>query len=85
MMNQGNMEFDPKALARLDDRQLADLVSQIASAVGADRRKTAALLGNLDGLRGSLAELTPEQAKLLLDRAGEEKSREIYDIIRKKG
>jgi len=84
-MNRGNMELDPKMLAKLDDRGLAELISQIASAVGADRNKTAALLGNLDALRGSLAQLTPEQAKILLDRAGEEKSREIYDIIRGKG
>lgn len=79
------MEFDPAALQRLNDRQLADLVSQIASAAGADRRKTAELLGNLDALRNSLQDLTPEQAKQLLDRAGEDKSREIYDLLRKKG
>lgn len=84
-MNRGNMDLDPKALSRLDDRSLAELVSQIASAVGADRRKTAAMLGNLDALRTSLATLTPEQAKLLLDQAGEDKSREIYELIRKKG
>lgn len=80
-----NMDFDPAMLSKLSDRQLAELVTQIASTVGADQRKTAALLGNLDALRGSLKDLTPEQAKMLLDRAGEEKSREIYDIIRKKG
>ncbi len=84
-MNQGNMELDPKMLAKLSDRQLGELVAQIASAVGADRGKASALLGNLDTLRASLAQLTPEQAKILLDRAGEEKSREIYDIIRGKG
>jgi len=46
-----------------------------------------AVLGreNMDSLRESLKDLTPEQAKQLLDRAGEEKSREIYDLIRKKG
>jgi hypothetical protein len=77
-------DFDPAALAKLDDAQLADLVTQIASAVGADRRKSSALLGNMDGLRNSLREMTPRQAKMLLDRAGEEKSREIYDLIRKK-
>lgn len=84
-MNQNNMELDPKLLARLDDKQLAELIAQIASAVGADRQKASALLGNLDALRASLAQLTPEQAKGLLDRAGEDKSREIYDIIRRKG
>ncbi len=84
-MNQGNMELDPKLLARMGDRELAELVAQIASAVGADSQKTAALLGNLGVLRANLAQLTPEQAKKLLDRAGEEKSREIYDIIRRKG
>ena len=84
-MNQNNMELDPKLLARLDDKQLAELIGQIASAVGADRQKASALMGNLDALRASLAQLTPEQAKTLLDRAGEDKSREIYDIIRRKG
>lgn len=84
-MNQNNMELDPKLLARLDDRQLAELIGQIASAVGADRQKASALMGNLDALRASLAQLTPEQAKALLDRAGEDKSRDIYDIIRRKG
>lgn len=83
-MSMENMDFDPAVLSKLNDRQLAELVTQIASTVGADQRKTAALLGNLDALRSSLKELTPEQAKMLLDRAGEEKSREIYEIIRKK-
>jgi hypothetical protein len=85
MRNNHGMDFDPGALSRLNDRQLGDLVTQIASAVGADPRKTAALLGNMDGLRESLKDLTPQQAKALLDRAGEEKSREIYELIRKKG
>lgn len=79
------MEFDPAALQRLNDRQLADLVSKISDAAGADRQKTAALLGNMDALRASLGQLTPEQAKQFLDRAGEEKSRQIYDLIRKNG
>lgn len=83
-MSMENMDFDPAVLSKLNDRQLAELVTQIASTVGADQRKTAALLGNLDALRSSLKDLTPEQAKMLLDRAGEEKSREIYEIIRKK-
>ena len=84
-MNRDNgMEFDPASLASLDDRQLAGLITQIASAVGADQRKASALLGNMDALRNSLREMTPRQAKMLLDRAGEEKSREIYDLIRKK-
>ena len=79
------MNFDPAAIARLNDGELGDLVTQIASAVGADPRKTSALLGNMDGLRESLKDLSPQQAKQLLDRAGEEKSREIYELIRKKG
>lgn len=84
-MNEQNMQFDPKLIARLDDRRLAELVAQIASAAGADRKKTASLLGNLDALRASISGLTPEQANMLLAQAGEEKSREIYDILRGKG
>ena len=82
-MQKDQMQFDPAVLQRLNDRQLADLVSQIASAAGADRSKTEALLGNLDALRNGLKGLTPEQTKQLLDRAGEEKSSEIYEILRK--
>ena len=82
-MQKDQMQFDPAVLQRLNDRQLADLVSQIASAAGADRSKTEALLGNLDALRNGLKGLTPEQAKQLLDRAGEEKSGEIYELLRK--
>ena len=82
-MDKEQMHFDPALLQRLSDRQLADLVSQIASAAGADRLKTEALLGNLDALRSGLKDLTPEQAKQLLGRAGEEKSSEIYEILRK--
>ena len=85
MRNDYGMNFDPQAIARLNDGELGDLVTQIASAVGADPRKTSALLGNMDGLRESLKDLTPQQAKQLLDRAGEEKSREIYELIRRKG
>ena len=84
-MNEQNMQLDPKMIARLDDRTLAELITQIASAVGADQKKTASLLSNVDTLRGNLARLTPEQAKMLLERAGEDKSREIYEIIRGKG
>ncbi len=84
MKHEKGMDLDPAALAKLDDRQLSDLITQIASAIGADRRKASMLLGNMDGLRNSLREMTPEQAKLLLDRAGEQKSQEIYDLIRKK-
>lgn len=84
MNRENGMDLDPAALARLDDRQLSSLITQIASAVGADQRKASALLGNIDGLRNSLREMSPQQAKMLLDRAGEEKSREIYDLIRKK-
>ena len=82
-MQKDQMQFDPALLQRLSDRQLADLVSQIASAAGAERSKTEALLGNLDALRSGLGALTPEQAKQLLDRAGKEKSSEIYEILRK--
>lgn len=82
-MQKDQMQFDPAVLQRLNDRQLADLVSQIASAAGADRSKTESLLGNLDALRNGLKGLTPEQAKQLLDRAGEDKSSEIYEILRK--
>ena len=82
-MQKDQMQFDPAVLQRLNDRQLADLVSQIASAAGAERSKTEALLGNLDALRNGLKGLTPEQAKQLLDRAGEEKSSEIYELLRK--
>ena len=84
-MNEQNMQLDPKMIAHLDDRTLTELITQIASAVGADRKKTASLLSNVDTLRGNLAKLTPEQAKMLLERAGEDKSREIYEIIRGKG
>ncbi len=77
------MEFDPAVLRQLNDRQLADLVEQIASAAGADCQKTAELLGNIDSLRGSLSQLTPEQAEMFLNQAGEDKSRAIYEILRK--
>ncbi len=83
MENRDQMYFDPALLQRLNDRQLADLVSQIASVAGADRSKTQELLSNLDALRSGMQELTPEQAKQLLDRAGEEKSQEIYEILRR--
>ncbi len=82
--SENRRELDPAALANLDDRQLAGLITQIAAAMGADGRKAAVLLSNMDGLRSSLRDMTPQQAKMLLDRAGEEKSREIYDLIRKK-
>ncbi len=83
MENRDRMNFDPALLQRLNDRQLADLVSQIASAAGADRSRTQELLGNLDALRNGMQGLTAEQAKQLLDRAGEDKSRAIYDILRR--
>lgn len=78
------MELDRSALDRiltLDDKSLSELAQKIASAAGADPRRTAEMLKNLDFIRGTIAKMSPEEADKLIRTAGREKSEQILGII----
>ncbi len=80
------MELDKSSLDRLislDDKTLGELTKQIAQAAGADSKKTANLLENLDFVRNALSRMTPSEAESIIKSAGKEKSDQIFSIIKK--
>lgn len=79
------MQMDNNTLRKLldlDDESFKDIIRRIASAAGADRSKTEALISDVKGIKQSLSKMTPEQAERILNSAGKEKSEEILGIIR---
>ena len=64
-------------IKRLDDAQFKNLISQIASAAGADPMKTAALLRDTGTLREILNDMTPEEAQNLINKVGQDKAESI--------
>ena len=60
------MQFDnmtKEKLLAMDNKSLAELIGRISTAIGADQRKTGALLSDLDGLKKQFAKLSPADAK----------------------
>ena len=72
-------------LLSMDDKTFAELARSIALAAGANKMKTEAILQNPEMLKKRIATITPAEAKQLVDAAGEEKSREIMEILRERG
>ena len=82
------MELDHKQLEKLmsmDDESFVALARSIAEAAGANKMKTEIMLSNPELLKRRLASITPEEAKQLIDSAGEEKSREIILMLKQRG
>ncbi|MBR0231282.1 MAG: hypothetical protein IJQ53_03550 [Clostridia bacterium] len=69
----------------LDDETLRSLAQSIAQASGADGRRARKLANDVGFLREKLARLTPEDARRLVEAAGEEKSAEIARLLRERG
>ena len=60
------MQFDnmtKEKLLAMDNKSLAELIGRISTAIGADQRKTGALLSDLDGLKKQFAKLSPADAE----------------------
>lgn len=82
------MNFDRRQLDKLlsmDDESFVALARSIAEAAGANKMKTEVMLANPDVLKRRLAKITPEEARQLVDAAGEEKSEEIMQMLRERG
>ncbi len=82
------MEFDRKkldALLSLDDESFRTLAKTIADAAGADKAQTDMILANPDMVKRRLSRMSADDAKKLIDQAGEEKSGEIMNMLRERG
>lgn len=82
------MNFDPAQMEKLlsmDNENFVALARTIAEAAGANKMKTEVLLANPDVLKRKIAKMTPEEAKALIDSAGDEKSTEIMQMLKKRG
>lgn len=72
-----------KDLSSLSDEKLQSLIRDIGEAVGASPRKTEALTGDLPRVRRTIGGLSEEEAKRLIDLAGKDKAKQIYDAIQR--
>ena len=82
------MQLDRNSLEKImsmDDESFVRLARIIAEAAGANKMKTEIMLNNPDMLKRKLANITPDEAKALMDVAGKEKSREIMEMLRGQG
>lgn len=76
---------DLEKLLSLDDESFKNLAQTIAQAAGASQAKTQAMLSNTDLLKRRIANMSQDEAQQLIDAAGEEKSREILNMLRERG
>lgn len=82
------MNFDRRQLDKLlsmDDESFVALARSIAEAAGANKMKTEVMLSNPEMLKRRLSKITPDEARQLVDAAGEEKSEEIMQMLRERG
>ncbi len=82
------MQFDRASIERLlslDDQSFKNLTKTIADAVGASKAKTEAMLSNPELLKRRIANMSEDEANRLINAAGEEKSEEIYKMLRERG
>ena len=82
------MEIDRKQLEKIlsmDNESFSSLARSIASAAGANRFKTEAMLSNPDMLKQRIASITSDEAQQLINAAGKEKSEEIMRLLRDRG
>ncbi len=82
------MEFNRKDLEKilsLDDESFKSLTLTIAEAVGANQAKTEMMLSNPDMLKKRISRMDENEAKALIESAGEGKSEEIMKMLRQRG
>lgn len=82
------MEFDRRQLDKLlslDNESFSALAKTIAEAAGASKLRTEAMISNPDMLKKRLSQISPEEAKSLIDAAGKEKSEEIMNLLNERG
>lgn len=82
------MNLEKNSLNKLNsmtDAQLKGLINEISLSLGADRKKTAALMGDLPRLRSRLESLSPSELEGFIAFVGKEKAAEIIDKINSLG
>ncbi|MBQ4316719.1 MAG: hypothetical protein IJC20_00580 [Clostridia bacterium] len=82
------MNFDREQLDKLlsmDNENFVALARTIAEAAGANKMKTEVLLANPDVLKRRISQMTPQEAREMVDSAGKEKGEEIMRMLRERG
>lgn len=82
------MNFDRTQLDKIlsmDDESFLMLARSIAEAAGANKMKTEVLLANPEVLKRRIAQMSPQEAREMIDAAGKEKSEEIMGMLRERG
>ncbi|MBO5869354.1 MAG: hypothetical protein J6Q89_01265 [Clostridia bacterium] len=82
------MNFDREQLDKLlsmDNDNFVALARTIAEAAGANKMKTEVLLANPDVLKRRISQMTPQEAREMVDSAGKEKGEEIMRMLRERG
>ena len=82
------MNFDREQLDKLlsmDNENFVALARTIAEAAGANKMKTEVLLANPDVLKRRISQMTPQEARGIVDSAGKEKGEEIMRMLRERG
>ena len=72
-------------LLSLDNESFTALAKTIAEAAGANKARTEAIVSNPELLKRKLSQISPEEAKSLIDAAGKEKSEEIMNLLNERG
>lgn len=78
------MTPDKNALNKIksmSDSRLKELIDEISDSLGADRKKTAALTGDLSKLRAKLERLSPSDLEKILSVVDKSKAEEILRKI----
>ncbi len=82
------MNFDRTQLDKIlsmDNESFLMLARSIAEAAGANKMKTEVLLANPEVLKRRIAQMTPQEAREMVDAAGKEKGEEIMSMLRERG
>ena len=82
------MNFDRTQLDKIlsmDNESFLTLARSIAEAAGANKMKTEVLLANPEVLKRRIAQMTPQEAREMVDAAGKEKGEEIMSMLRERG
>ncbi|MBR6795826.1 MAG: hypothetical protein IKM53_00575 [Clostridia bacterium] len=65
----------------MSDSELKRLINEISLSIGADRKKTASLTGDMSKLRNSLNSLSPSDIERFISFIGKDKAEEIIKKI----
>ncbi len=73
-----------KDLNNLSNQELSGLVYDITKVLGADPKRAAALAGDPQKLKNLISTMNDKEIDALINRAGKEKSKQIYDALERR-